>query len=211
MTGDPHDLTALHNHTAHTPEQLLHWPRHHSYSMAFYTTAHPKTPPTTLFSPPSSQHGTLHSHTSHYTVLATTLTAWHPTQPHTPEHLPLHCPRHHPHSIAPYTATHPRTPPITLSSPPPSQHGTPPLTVTYTSTYQHLTNLLGGSQYPGLAFKVIKHTRKLPPQVRSTPQDHIHLFVCCQHFWSLEAVVWRGCGMSKVTTWKVTISLLRMC
>ena len=61
---------------------------------------------------------------------------WCPTQPDTPEHLLLHCPRHHSHRTQ--------------------------LFHSLASLHIHrptVADLLGGSQDPGQAFKILKHTR----------------------------------------------------
>ncbi|KAG0710347.1 hypothetical protein GWK47_002516 [Chionoecetes opilio] len=61
---------------------------------------------------------------------------WCPTYLDTPEHLLLQCPRHHSHRTALFQSPYP----LLLRRP-------------------TLADLLGGSPDPGLAFKILKHTR----------------------------------------------------
>ena len=105
-----------------------------------------------------------HSHlNSHFHKLGMIDNPHCPTQSYAPEHLLLHCPRHHSLRMALFHS---------LSS---LHLGRP-----------SITDLLGGSQDPGLVFKA---HQDLPPEDRSTQQDLIHLLICNLHFWCT-----RGCG-----------------
>ncbi|KAG0723075.1 hypothetical protein GWK47_043322 [Chionoecetes opilio] len=81
-------------------------------------------------------HTRLNAHLHKLGMTADPHCPWCPTYPDTPEHLLLQCPRHHSHR----TALLQSLSPLLLRRP-------------------TLADLLGGSPDPGLAFKILKHTR----------------------------------------------------